>query len=96
MPPSLNQMQDRQAQRCLAVLHHTEEVTGNVAQTRRYYGITRQTFYKWLRRYQDEGIRDCEQPGDQDAKVLVGEAGCGEQRLAEGAGQIHNPRIAEP
>jgi transcriptional regulator of acetoin/glycerol metabolism len=30
----------------LAVLHHAAEVTGNVARTCRYYGISRQTFYK--------------------------------------------------
>ncbi|MEU8234999.1 IS481 family transposase [Actinoplanes sp. NPDC048967] len=40
----------------MAVLRHAEEVTGNVARTCRYYGISRQTFYKWLRRYQDEGL----------------------------------------
>jgi transposase-like protein len=36
-------------------------VTGNVAQTCRYYGIGRQTFYVWLRRYEEkgaEGLRD--------------------------------------
>jgi predicted ATPase/class 3 adenylate cyclase len=42
------------------------------------------------------GVGAAEQPGDQDAQVLVGEAGCGEQCLAEGAGQGHDPRIAEP
>jgi transposase-like protein len=36
----------------LAVIRHAEVVTGNVAQTCRYFGITRQTFYVWLRRYQ--------------------------------------------
>ncbi|SNY04260.1 Transposase [Paractinoplanes atraurantiacus] len=41
MPPSLEQKQ---------------EVTGNVARTCRYYGISRPTFYKWQRRYQDEGL----------------------------------------
>jgi transposase len=56
MPPSLEQRQDRQAQHRLAVLRNAEEVTGNVARTCRYYGISRPTFYKWLRRYQDEGI----------------------------------------
>ena len=35
----------------LAVLEHAVEVTGTVAQTCRYFGISRQTFYKWLRRY---------------------------------------------
>jgi hypothetical protein len=35
----------RQAKRRLAILQHAEEVTGNVAQTCRYYGISRQCFY---------------------------------------------------
>ncbi|MEU4352934.1 leucine zipper domain-containing protein, partial [Streptomyces sp. NPDC023838] len=35
---------------------HAEEVTGNVALTCRYYGISRTCFYQWLRRYQDEGL----------------------------------------
>ncbi|MFI8294250.1 helix-turn-helix domain-containing protein [Streptomyces sp. NPDC085614] len=56
MPPSLQQQQDRQAQHRLAVLRHAEEVTGNVSQTCRYYGISRNCFYKWQRRYQDEGF----------------------------------------
>ncbi|GLY83751.1 helix-turn-helix domain-containing protein [Actinoallomurus iriomotensis] len=56
MPPSPQQQLDRQAQRRLAVLRHAEEVTGNVALTCRYYGISRTCFYRWLRRYQDEGI----------------------------------------
>lgn len=45
----------------LAVLRHAEEVTGNVAQTCRYYGISRTCFYKWLRRFEEqgpEGLRD--------------------------------------
>ena len=42
------------------------------------------------------GVGAAEQPGDQDAEVLVGEAGCGEQGVAEGAGQGHDPRITEP
>src|SRR6478735_1419589 len=52
-------MDDREQQRKirhrLAVLRHAEEVTGSVAATCRYYGITRQCFYKWRRRYEDEG-----------------------------------------
>jgi transposase-like protein len=52
-------MDDREQQRKvrhrLAVLRHVEEVTGSVAATCRYYGITRQCFYKWRRRYEDEG-----------------------------------------
>lgn len=37
----------------LAVLRHAEEVTCNVAATCRYNGISRPTFYKWLRRYEE-------------------------------------------
>ncbi|WP_436501734.1 helix-turn-helix domain-containing protein [Actinokineospora sp. HUAS TT18] len=46
---------DRQARHRLAVLRHVEEVTGNAAMTCRYFGITRQTYYNWLRRYEAEG-----------------------------------------
>ena len=45
----------------LSVLQHAAEISHNVAQTCRYYGISRQTFYKWLRRYEEqgpEGLRD--------------------------------------
>jgi site-specific recombinase XerC len=42
----------RMAKRRLAVLRHAEEITGNVALTCRYYGISRQCFYAWL---EDEG-----------------------------------------
>ncbi|MEX1093905.1 MAG: leucine zipper domain-containing protein, partial [Acidimicrobiia bacterium] len=40
----------------LSVLQHAAEVNGNVAQTCRYYGISRPTFYKWLRRYEEQGL----------------------------------------
>ena len=58
-------MDDREQQRKvrhrLAVLRHAEEVSGNVAATCRYYGISRQLFYKWRRRFEElgeEGLRD--------------------------------------
>jgi transposase InsO family protein len=58
-------MDDREQQRKvkhrLAMIRHAQEVTGNVAQTCRYYGISRPAFYKWLRRYEElgeEGLRD--------------------------------------
>jgi transposase-like protein len=57
MPPSSQQQLDRQAQHRLAVLRHAEEITGNVALTCRYYGISRTCFYRWLRRYQDARCR---------------------------------------
>jgi len=46
---------DKNAARRLAIIGHAQEVTGNVAMTCRYYGISRQVFYTWLRRYEAEG-----------------------------------------
>jgi transposase-like protein len=46
----------RGAARRLAIIRHAQEVTGNVSATCRYYGITRQTFYVWLRRYEEHGL----------------------------------------
>ena len=43
---------DRRAAHRLAVIRHAQEVTGNVSKTCRYYGITRQAYYKWLPRYE--------------------------------------------
>ena len=53
--------QQRKVRHRLAMLRHAEEVTGNAAATCRYYGISRQSFYKWQRRYEDlgeAGLRD--------------------------------------
>src|ERR1043165_1507772 len=47
---------EREARRRLAVIRHVEEVTGNVALTCRYFGISRQAYYIWYRRYAAEGI----------------------------------------
>ena len=47
---------DKNAARRLAIIRHTREVTGNVAMTCRYYGISRQVFYTWYRRYETEGL----------------------------------------
>jgi transposase-like protein len=47
---------ERRAQRRLADLRHVEEVLGNVAATCRYYGISRQCYYGWLRRYEADGL----------------------------------------
>lgn len=49
------QMQRRVVTHRLAVLRHAAEITGNVSQTCRYYGVSRSTFYKWLRRYEEQG-----------------------------------------
>jgi hypothetical protein len=46
---------DRQVRRQLAVLRQVEEVTGNVALTCRYFGISRQLYDTWLHRYQADG-----------------------------------------
>ena len=44
------------AKRRLAILRHAEEITGNVALTCRYYGISRRVFYTWHRRYDTHGL----------------------------------------
>ena len=46
----------RRANRRQAVLQHAEQVSGNVAATCRYYGISRNVFHRWKRRYEDEGL----------------------------------------
>jgi transposase-like protein len=46
----------RGAARRLAILRHAREVTGNVSMTCRYFGITRQAYYTWLRRYEEHGL----------------------------------------
>ena len=43
---------DKNAARRPAIIRHAREVTGNVAMTCRYYGISRQVFYVWYRRYE--------------------------------------------
>ncbi len=40
----------RNTARRLAIVRRAQEVTGNVSKTCRYYGITRHTYSKWLRR----------------------------------------------
>ena len=45
----------------LGVIRHFEEVTQNVSKTCRYFGISRNAFYKWQRRYcefGEEGLLD--------------------------------------
>jgi transposase InsO family protein len=51
----------KRAARRLAIIYHAEGVSGNVAMTCRYYGISRACFYIWLERYRKfgaEGLRD--------------------------------------
>lgn len=40
----------------LRILRHAEEITHNVAQTCRYYGIARNKYYFWKKRYEEKGI----------------------------------------
>lgn len=47
---------ERRARHRLAILEHAEGVTGSVAATCRYLGISRQGFYRWKRRFEDEGL----------------------------------------
>ena len=60
---------ERRAQRRLAVLRHVEEVSGNVAATCRYYGISRQCYYGWLRRYEADGLDGLK---DRSSRARVG------------------------
>ena len=50
-----SQAYERQIRHRLAILSHADEVSMNVAATCRYYGISRNTFYKWERRFKAEG-----------------------------------------
>ncbi len=53
--------QQRKIRHRLSVLRHAEEVSGSVAATCRYYGISRTVFYKWRNRFAElgeEGLRD--------------------------------------
>ena len=52
----------RMAKRRLAILRHAEEITGNVALTCRYYGISRQCFYSWRRQDHGQNRRSLPQP----------------------------------
>jgi transposase-like protein len=44
-----------EAARLAAIIRHVQEVTGNVAMNCRHYGISRQVFCTWLRRYEADG-----------------------------------------
>jgi transcriptional regulator of acetoin/glycerol metabolism len=53
---SVERQLERGAKHRLAVLRHVEEVSGSVAATCRCYGISRQAYYKSLKRYESEGL----------------------------------------
>lgn len=48
--------QDRKARARLRVLRHHEQVTRNVSQTCRFFGISRSLFYIWRDRYRQDGL----------------------------------------
>ena len=50
---------DKNTGRRLSIIRHAREVTGNVAMTCRYYGISRQVFYICYRRCETEGLAGC-------------------------------------
>ena len=52
----MGEPQPREVRHRLAIIKHAEEVTGNVAMTCRYYGISRTAYYRWLRRHQQRGV----------------------------------------
>ena len=55
--------QQRQVKWRVSIIRHASEVTRNVAKTCRHFGISRQTFYKWIRRYKAHGETGlCDQP----------------------------------
>lgn len=47
---------DRRSLRRLSILRHAAEVSGSVAATCRSYGISRNVFYTWKRRYDQGGL----------------------------------------
>jgi hypothetical protein len=49
-------LNDPAVRRKLAAVRHVDGVTGNMAMTCRYFGISRQHYYTWLRRYHAEGL----------------------------------------
>src|SRR6266536_1290589 len=46
----------RQAKARLRRIHHYEQVTHNVSQTCRFFGVSRRQFYTWLHRYREQGL----------------------------------------
>ena len=57
-------------------MRHVEEVTGNVAMTCRYFGISRQLCYVWRRRCRTDGLEGLlAQPGGRRSALDVRIAG---------------------
>lgn len=56
-PLALSEREDERRAQCrLTVLEHASDVTGSVAATCRFFGISRTAFYRWTRRYEDHGL----------------------------------------
>ena len=79
----------RGAARRLAIIQHVEEVTGNVAMTCRYFGISRHTYYFWLRRYQQLGPEG-------SSRKISSTTGLPARDQGLGRGQDHPPPAALP
>jgi transposase-like protein len=71
---------ERRANRRLAVLRHVEEMWGNVAATCRYYGISRQCYHGWLRRYEADGIDGLKDRSSPAAPLTTGDPGRGDRQ----------------
>jgi len=55
----------------LRVLHHCEQVTRNVSQTCRFFGISRSLFYIWRDRYRQDARRSGSSPfGQRNGEAL--------------------------
>jgi transposase-like protein len=78
---------ERRANRRLAVLRHVEEVSGNVAATCRYYGISRQCYYGWLRRYEADGL-DTSKIAFADSRISKADIEGAEEDAIECGGSI--------
>jgi transposase InsO family protein len=50
------QIQARKVKARLRMLQHAQRVSGNVSQTRRFFGVSRALFYIWKERYEKHGV----------------------------------------
>jgi hypothetical protein len=50
------QTQARKAKARLCMLSHAQRVSGNVSQTCRFFGASRESFYIWKKRYKEHGV----------------------------------------
>ena len=54
--PVYEQIQARKVKARLRMLQHAQRVSGNVSQTRRFFGVSRALFYIWKKRYEKNGL----------------------------------------